>query len=197
LTRTTAVVYPGFGRRSPPSFFANSHKGEGVKAYTIVLTILLIALAYPARADDLSGAATAGAVVHLQKMQQLFPQAPAATQTPPSKLPQYQTNSDDEGSIGTYQPNGATVIPSTAFFQNLGTNGRTCFTCHQPQNGWGLSSDSAQQRFAADPTDPLFRLIDGATCPSDDVSLSLLGGSGWAAGGRRTPGERSARTATD
>ena len=168
-----------------------------MKAYTIVLTILLIALAYPARADDLSGAATAGAVVHLQKMQQLFPQAPAATQTPPSKLPQYQTNSDDEGSIGTYQPNGATVIPSTAFFQNLGTNGRTCFTCHQPQNGWGLSSDSAQQRFAADPTDPLFRLIDGATCPSDDVSLSLLGGSGWAAGGRRTPGERSARTATD
>jgi cytochrome c peroxidase len=141
-----------------------------VKAYTIVLTILLIALAYPVRADDLSAAATAGAVAHLQKMQQLFPQAPAAAQTAPSQLPQYQTNSDDEGSIGTYQPNGATVIPSTAFFQNLGTNGRTCFTCHQPQNGWSLSSDSAQQRFAADPTDPLFRLIDGATCPSDDVS---------------------------
>ena len=78
-----------------------------MKAYTIVLTILVIALAYPARADDLSAAATAGAVAHLQKMQQLFPQAPAAAQTPPSKLPQYQTNFDDEGSIGTYQPNGA------------------------------------------------------------------------------------------
>jgi hypothetical protein len=170
LTRTTAVVYPGFGRRSPPSFFANSHEGKGVKAYTILLTILLIALAYPARADDLSAAATAGEVAHLQKMGELFPQPPAASQATPPFLPQYQTDSDDEGSIGTYQPNGATVIPSSPFFRNLGTNGRTCFTCHQPQNGWGLSSDSAQQRFAADPTDPLFRLIDGATCPSDDVS---------------------------
>ena len=37
-------------------------------------------------------------------------------------------------------------------------------------NGWGLSADSAVERFAANPNDPLFRLIDGATCPSDDVS---------------------------
>jgi len=28
----------------------------------------------------------------------------------------------------------------------------------------------ATNRFAADPTEPLFRLIDGATCPDDDVS---------------------------
>jgi len=149
--------------------------GEGVKAYRIVLIAFLIALEYPARADDLSAAATAGEVAHLQKMQQLFPQAPAAPQNPPSQLPQYQSTSDEEGSIGTYQPNGATVIPSTAFFQNLGTNGRTCFTCHQPQDGWGLSSASAQQRFAPgqiDQADPLFRLIDGATCPSDDVSTT-------------------------
>ena len=66
-----------------------------MKAYTIVLTILLIALAYPARADGLSAAATAGEVAHLQKIQQLFPQTPAAPQTPPSQLPQYQTTSDE------------------------------------------------------------------------------------------------------
>jgi hypothetical protein len=126
-----------------------------VKAYTIVFATLLTALAYPARADDLSAAATAGEVAHLQKMGELFPQPPAAPQATLPFLPQYQTDSDDEGSIGTYQPNGTTVTPSNAFFRNLGTNGRTCFTCHQPQNGWGLSSDSAQERFAADPTDPL------------------------------------------
>ena len=39
---------------------------------------------------------------------------------------------------------------SNAFFQSLGTNGRTCFTCHQPQDGWGLSALSARQRFAID-----------------------------------------------
>jgi cytochrome c peroxidase len=144
--------------------------GEGMKAYTSVFTTVLIAMASSARADDLSAAATAGEVTHLQKMGQLFPQPPAAAQATPPFLPQYQTDSDDEGSIGTYQPNGRTVIPSSPFFRNLGTNGRTCFTCHQPQNGWGLSADSAQQRFAADSTDPLFRLVDGATCPSDDVS---------------------------
>ena len=58
-----------------------------------------------------------------------------------------------------------------AFFANLGTNGRTCFTCHQPQTGWGVSAASVQARFYASfGTDPIFRLVDGATCPSDDVS---------------------------
>ena len=33
-----------------------------------------------------------------------------------------------------------------------------------------LSAQHAQDRFHADPDDPLFRLVDGATCPSDDVS---------------------------
>src|SRR5262249_57277839 len=57
-----------------------------------------------------------------------------------------------------------------AFFQSLGTNNRTCFTCHQWQKGWSFSARDAQERFSADPDEPLFRLIDGATCPSDDVS---------------------------
>jgi cytochrome c peroxidase len=143
-----------------------------MKAYTIVLTILLIALASPTRADDLSAAATAGSVANLQKMQQLFPQPPAAPQAAPPFLLQYETDPDDEGEIGSYQPNGRTVIASSPFFSNLGTNGRTCFTCHEPQNAWGLSNDSSTARFAANPNDPLFRLVDGATCPSDDVSNS-------------------------
>ena len=39
-----------------------------------------------------------------------------------------------------------------------------------PQDGWTVSAQHLQERFAADTTDPLFRLVDGATCPSDDVS---------------------------
>jgi cytochrome c peroxidase len=34
----------------------------------------------------------------------------------------------------------------------------------------GRSVRSTRERFYADPNEPLFRLVDGATCPSDDVS---------------------------
>jgi hypothetical protein len=141
-----------------------------VKAYRIVFAILSLAAASPAWADDLSAAATAGAVAELQKLGAMFPQAP--TQQPANFpfLPQYQSDPDENGAMGTYQPNGATVVAASPFFRSLGTNGRTCFTCHQPQNGWALSAGSAQKRFDADPTDPLFRLVDGAVCPSADLS---------------------------
>jgi cytochrome c peroxidase len=56
-------------------------------------------------------------------------------------------------------------------FRNLGTNGRTCFTCHQPDNGWTVSAASVADRFAESAgADPIFRLVDGATCPTADVS---------------------------
>src|SRR5262249_39700421 len=75
------------------------------------------------------------------------------------------------GSVGTFQPAAATITADNAFFQNLGSNGRTCFTCHQPQTGWTVSADSVRARFHASAgKDPIFRLVDGATCPTDDVS---------------------------
>src|SRR5260370_32642053 len=78
---------------------------------------------------------------------------------------------DPGGRIATFQPGVATITVNNAFFQNLGTNGRTCFTCHQPQTGWTISAADVRARFAASAgTDPVFRLVDGATCPTDDVS---------------------------
>src|SRR6266436_8482274 len=75
------------------------------------------------------------------------------------------------GLISTFQPGGPTVTSQNAFFANLGINGRTCFSCHQPQNGWTVSAASVQARFYASfGTDPIFRLVDGATCPTADVS---------------------------
>jgi cytochrome c peroxidase len=71
----------------------------------------------------------------------------------------------------TFQPGGATVTPQNPVFSKSWTNGRTCFSCHQPQNGWTVSAASVQARFYASfGTDPIFRLVDGATCPTDDVS---------------------------
>jgi cytochrome c peroxidase len=137
------------------------------------LGLLLVIPPCPARADGddaLAAVAVAGEIAHKQKMRQLFPDFVRGAQATPPVIPQLELDADPSGMIATYQPNGATRTATSPFFQNLGTNGRTCFTCHQPEDGWGLSAQHAQDRFAEDPTDPLFRLVDGATCPSDDVS---------------------------
>jgi cytochrome c peroxidase len=99
------------------------------------------------------------------------PHPQPSIQAAPSAIPEFGVDRDDSGGIATYQPSGITRTGGNPFFQNIGTNGRTCFTCHQPQDGWTISAASAQARFDASAgTDPLFRLVDGATCPTADVS---------------------------
>jgi cytochrome c peroxidase len=139
----------------------------------LALAVLLAAPLGPswADADGASAAvAVAGEVAQKQKLRALFPDPTASAQTTPPVIPQLEIDDDSSGTIATFQPNGSTPTASNAFFQNLGSNGRTCFTCHQPQDGWSLSAQHAQARFNSDPNDPLFRRVDGATCPSADVS---------------------------
>src|SRR3954447_16012357 len=57
------------------------------------------------------------------------------------------------------------------FFQSLGTNGRSCATCHQPGDSWSVTPRNIQQRFnMTQGTDPIFRPNDGANCDTADVS---------------------------
>ncbi len=57
------------------------------------------------------------------------------------------------------------------FFQDLGTNGRTCFTCHRPAEAWSITPDEIRARFEdTRGLDPLFRTNDGSTCEGADVS---------------------------
>ena len=64
---------------------------------------------------------------------------------------------------------------SGPFFQSLGTNGRTCGTCHAPSDGFGLSAVDAQIRYyLSQGKDPLFAQIDGSTCPTGPVDNSLV-----------------------
>jgi hypothetical protein len=63
------------------------------------------------------------------------------------------------------------IDESNPFFQSLGTNGRSCSTCHQASDGWTVIPSHIQQRFVASGgTDPIFRLVDGANSPNADVS---------------------------
>src|SRR5207253_7413461 len=58
-----------------------------------------------------------------------------------------------------------------AFFQSLGTNGRSCISCHVPSTGWTISPAEVQLRFRrTDGLDPIFRTNDGANSPRADVS---------------------------
>jgi cytochrome c peroxidase len=99
------------------------------------------------------------------------PQPQIGVQATPSVIPEFGVDQDDNGRIATYQPGGVTRTGGNPFFQTIGTNGRSCFTCHQPQDGWTIGAASAQARFDASAgMDPLYRLVDGATCPTADVS---------------------------
>jgi hypothetical protein len=74
---------------------------------------------------------------------------------------------DGTGQITTYQPGGATATAGHPFFTSIGSNGRTCFSCHQPQDGWALKpSTVAIQFLTTQGKDPLFAPIDGADCPT-------------------------------
>jgi cytochrome c peroxidase len=60
---------------------------------------------------------------------------------------------------------------SSPFFDDLGTNGRSCASCHDAGEGWGITPPHLQQLFQiTQGQDPVFRPVDGANCPSADVS---------------------------
>jgi hypothetical protein len=57
------------------------------------------------------------------------------------------------------------------FFQSLGTNGRSCVSCHVPSTGWTISPEEVQSRFdVTDGLDPIFRTNDGSNSPLADTS---------------------------
>ena len=73
---------------------------------------------------------------------------------------------DPTGQIATVSTTGA-IDAGNPFFQSLGTNGRSCGSCHLQGSAFGLSAQDAQAVFAASGgSDPLFASVDGANCPS-------------------------------
>src|SRR5690242_10811541 len=60
---------------------------------------------------------------------------------------------------------------SNPFFQPLGSNARSCSTCHQPSNGWSIRPEDIQARFVSTGgMDPLFLPNDGTNAPNLDMS---------------------------
>lgn len=80
---------------------------------------------------------------------------------------------DHEGAFRDADPSGTIATLGARafdlrnpFFQSLGTNGRSCASCHIIENGFGLSASYARALFATSHgQDPLFAAVDGANCP--------------------------------
>lgn len=81
-----------------------------------------------------------------------------------------QLDPDGTGIGGTQFADGA-PDPNGPYFTSLGTNGRSCASCHDRAAGWSITPAGMQARFdATGGTDPVFRPVDGAVSPNADVS---------------------------
>jgi cytochrome c peroxidase len=104
---------------------------------------------------------------------------PSSTTTTASDLiPSLQLYTTPTGTVSTYSSTGS-VDANGIFFQKLGTNARTCGTCHQLSQGMSISTASTQALFTStNGTDPLFEPVDGANCPTvatgDIIGYSLV-----------------------
>jgi hypothetical protein len=94
-------------------------------------------------------------------------------------LPAYVEYANPWGRLGIINESGAIDTAGHPFFSAIGTNGRACVSCHQPNDGMSLALTSIVQRWTdTKGTDPIFAAIDGTNCPNlpaaDPAAHSLL-----------------------
>ncbi|HTL62528.1 MAG TPA: hypothetical protein VL261_12850 [Nitrospira sp.] len=90
-------------------------------------------------------------------------------------LPNLFPFSDPTGILETFNTSGKIDLTSP-FFQSLGTNGRSCATCHEPRDAWSLSAAHVAQRFEdTQGLEPVFRTNDGSNC-DHNIDVSTLEG---------------------
>jgi cytochrome c peroxidase len=99
-----------------------------------------------------------------------------ATSATSQSLPNLFPLPNGSGLLETYNINNAPISLQGAFFQSLGTNGRSCSSCHLPTEGWSVSATEIQLRFLlTQGLDPIFRTNDGSVC-DQNVNTSTLEG---------------------
>lgn len=78
------------------------------------------------------------------------------------------------GASQTYSSVADGIDQTGPFFQSLGSNGRSCATCHQPSDGMSVSAASVERRFFfTQGQDPIFRTVDGSNC-NHSIDVSTL-----------------------
>jgi hypothetical protein len=106
----------------------------------------------------LSGALFSGVTAQGQSLPSLFPFPNAS------------------GLLETYNAGDKPIDLTGPFFQSLGTNGRSCGSCHRPAQGWSISAQEVKIRFElTQGLDPIFRTNDGSVC-DHDIDTSTVAG---------------------
>lgn len=83
---------------------------------------------------------------------------------------------NQSGLLETYNVKNEPISLKGAFFQSLGTNGRSCASCHLPTEGWSVSAAEIQLRFLlTQGNDPIFRTNDGSNC-DHNIDTSTMHG---------------------
>ena len=133
-------------------------------AATLLSVVCLLLIAFRVSSPEFAHAQGSGTATLLLQI---------LSGTIPASIPASLSFQNAAGTITSYQPNGATTTSNNGFFSPLGSNGRTCFTCHQPQDGWALTPQSVQTTYnLTHGNTPLFQAIDSAVCPSDPRATS-------------------------
>ena len=84
-----------------------------------------------------------------------------------------ETYRNASGAMFTFsnQSSHGGIDRNNAFFESLGTNGRSCASCHIADDAWTMTPKSVQKIFKrTQALDPLFSLVDGSNSPLADVS---------------------------
>ena len=88
----------------------------------------------------------------------------AAEHGPPTFLPNLFPFPNPHGILKTFNESGKLDLTGP-FFQSLGTNGRSCASCHQASDAWSVSAAHVAERFEeTQGLDPIFRTNDGSNC---------------------------------
>jgi len=93
------------------------------------------------------------------------------------KIPNLFPFPNQSGIVETNNTNGnGSIDTSGPFFQALGTNGRSCFSCHRPDQGWAISAQGMQLLFDLTAgKDPVFSTFDGSNCGTTIDTSTLEG----------------------
>jgi hypothetical protein len=88
----------------------------------------------------------------------------AAEHGPQTFLPNLFPFPNPHGVLKTFNESGKIDLTGP-FFQSLGTNGRSCASCHQASDAWSVSATHVAKRFEeTHGLDPIFRTNDGSNC---------------------------------
>jgi cytochrome c peroxidase len=105
----------------------------------------------------------------------VWPNAFVEAQQGKATLPNLAGFPDATGVVRTYSDSG-NIDLTGPFFQSLGTNGRSCASCHQPSDAMSVSAAHIQARFdQTQGLDPIFRTVDGSNC-DHNIDVSSVAG---------------------